>query len=53
MMKHQRVKPVVENILHAGSMQAQAAVLRAVVDHPSLAPVRKLARIDSSKMQAA
>ncbi len=31
----------------------QAAVLRAVADHPSLAPVCKLASIESSKMQAA
>ncbi len=53
MMKRQSGKPVVENILCAGSMQAQAAVLHAVVDHPSLAPARKLARIDLSKMQAA
>jgi hypothetical protein len=42
-----------DNILHAGSVQAQAAVLRAVADHPSLAPARELASIDSSKMQAA
>jgi hypothetical protein len=27
-----------DNILQAGSAQAQAAVLRAVMDHPSLAP---------------
>jgi hypothetical protein len=53
MMKHQHVKPVVENILHAGSVQAQAAVLHAVTDHPSLAPARELASINSSKMQAA
>jgi hypothetical protein len=53
MMKHQRVKPLVDNILHAGSVQAQAAVLRAVMDHPSLAPVRKLASIELSKMQVA
>ncbi len=53
MMKHQRVKPVVDNILCAGSTQAQAAVLRAVADHPSLAPARELASIELSKMQAA
>jgi hypothetical protein len=47
------MKPVMDNILHAGSMQAQAAVLHAVADHPYLAPARKLASIDSSKMQAA
>jgi hypothetical protein len=53
MMKHRRVKPVVDNILRAGSVQAHAAVLRAVADHPSLAPAHKLASIKSSKMQAA
>jgi hypothetical protein len=52
-MKHQRMKPAVENILRPGSVQAQAAVLRAVADHPSLAPAHELARNDSSKMQAA
>ncbi len=31
----------------------QAAVLCAVADHPSLAPARELASINSSKMQAA
>jgi hypothetical protein len=46
MMKDQRVKPAVENILHAGSMQVQAAVLCAVADHPSLAPACELARIN-------
>ncbi len=53
MMKHRHVKPVVDNILHAESVQAQAAVLCAVADHPSLAPACKLASIESSKMQAA
>ncbi len=53
MMKHRCVKPVVDNILRAGSMQAQAAVLRAVAGHPSLAHARELASIESSKMQAA
>jgi hypothetical protein len=53
MMKHLRVKPAMENILCAGSVQAHAAVLRAVADHPSLAPARELARINLSKMQAA
>jgi hypothetical protein len=42
-----------DNILRAGRLQAQAAVLCAVADHPYLAPARKLASIDSSKMQAA
>ncbi len=53
MMKHQCVKPVVDNILRAGSVQVQAAVLHAVADHPSLAPAHKLAIIDLSKMLAA
>ncbi len=52
-MKHRHMKPVVENILCAGGVQAQAAVLCAVADHPSLAPARELASMDSSKMQAA
>jgi hypothetical protein len=39
----------VDNILRTGSTQAQAAVVRAVADHPSLVPARKLASIDSSK----
>ncbi len=53
MMKHRCVKPVVDHVLHAGGMQAQAVVLHAVADHPSLAPARKVARINSLKMQAA
>jgi hypothetical protein len=53
MMKHQCVKPVMDNILYAGSVQVQAAVLCAVTDHPFLAPAHELASIDSSKMQAA
>jgi hypothetical protein len=53
MMKHRRVKPVVDHILHAGSVQAQAVVLHVVADHPSLAPAGKVARINLLKMQAA
>jgi hypothetical protein len=49
MAKYQCMKPTVENILHAGKVEAQAAVLRAVTNYPSLAPARKLARINSSK----
>jgi hypothetical protein len=52
MMKHQCVKPVVDHILRAGSVQAQAVVLRTVGDHPSLAPACKVARINLFKMQA-
>ncbi len=53
MAKYQRVKPAMENILRAGKVESQAAVLRANADHPSLAPTCKLARINSSKEQAA
>ncbi len=53
MMKHQCMKPVVDHILCAGSVQVQAVVLRAVADHPSLAPARKVAKTNSLKMQAA
>ena len=41
-----------ENILHAGIIDAQAAVLHAVLDHPSLALAGELAMINSSKDQA-
>jgi hypothetical protein len=34
-------------------MQAQAVVLCAIADHPSLAPACEIARMDSLKMQAA
>ena len=47
------MKPVVDNILRTGSVKAQAAVLHAVADHPSLAPARELASIELSKLQAA
>jgi hypothetical protein len=46
MMKYQHVKPAVDSILHTGNMHTQAAV-------PSLAPARKLARINLSKLHAA
>jgi hypothetical protein len=42
-----------ENNLRAGKVEAQAAVLCAVANHPSLAPVHELAKINSSKEQAA
>ncbi len=42
-----------DNILRTGRVQAQAAVLCAVTDHPSLAHARELGSINSSKMQAA
>ena len=54
-MQDGKVSPceaIVEKILRAGNVEVQAAVLRAVASHPSLAPARELARIDSSKEQA-
>jgi hypothetical protein len=53
MAKYQHVEPAVEDILHAGKVEGQAAVLHAVANHPSLAPACKLAKINSSKEQAA
>ncbi len=44
-----KVKPAVDRILKAGSVEDQAAVLRAVIDHRDLAAARELAGIDSSK----
>jgi hypothetical protein len=46
------VRPTVEKILHVGNSSMQAAVLHAIIDHPSLASARKIAGIDSSKQQA-
>ena len=51
--KSRQVKPAVDAILRAGSIDAQAAVLRAVADHTSLKDACDLARISSSKEQAA
>jgi hypothetical protein len=53
MAKYQCVKPAVEYILCTGNVEAQAATLRAVANHRSLAPAGKLARINLSKEQAA
>ncbi len=47
------VKPAVERILNADDVQQQAAVLRAVADHPALMVVQELAGIDYSKEIAA
>ncbi len=41
-----------EKILRIGNPTMQAAVLRAVIDHPSLAHACEIAGIDSSKQQA-
>jgi len=51
--KSRQVKPAVDAILRAESIDAQAAVLCAVTDHTSLSAACKLARISSSKEQAA
>jgi hypothetical protein len=51
--KSRQVKPAVNAILCAGSIDAQAAVLCAVTDYTSLSAACKLARISSSKEQAA
>jgi hypothetical protein len=39
--KSRRVKPAVQQILGAGSAEAQAATLQAVIDHPKMAAVRQ------------
>jgi hypothetical protein len=49
MAKHRKVKPALDKILDAGSIVSQAAVLRAVADHPALTAAHLLAGIDSSK----
>ena len=51
--KFRAVRPAVEKILCTGSPSIQAAVLRAVIDHPSLAAAREIAGIHSSKQQVA
>ena len=53
MAKHRRVKPAVDNILNAGNVQSQAALLRALADHPALAPAIKMAGIATSRQMAA
>ena len=53
MAKLRRVKPAVDKIIKAGSVESQAAVLRAVADHPALAAASKLAGIETSKQLAA
>ncbi len=50
--KFRAVRPAVEKILRVGNPSMQAAILRAVIDHPSLASAREIAGIDSSKQQA-
>jgi len=49
MAKSHMVKPAVDKILNAVSIELQAAILRAVTDHWSLTAARILAGIDMSK----
>ncbi len=49
--KFRAVRPAVEKILRIGNPSMQAAVLHAVINHPSLASTRKIAGINSSKQQ--
>jgi hypothetical protein len=53
MAKQRCVKPAVDNILNAGNVQSQAALLRALADHPRLAPAVKMAGIATSRAMAA
>ena len=53
MAKSRYVKPAIDNIIHARSIEAQAVVLRAVADHSFLAIACELARISLSKDQTA
>jgi hypothetical protein len=45
------VWPAVKKIFRVGNPSMQAAVLRAIINHPSLASARKIAGINSSKQQ--
>ena len=51
--KCRQVKPAVDIILRAGNAVRQGALLRGVLDHPSMFSARKMAAIDSSKESAA
>ena len=53
MAKQRRVKPSVDKILNVGNIKLQAALLRALADHPALAPAVKLAGIATSRAMAA
>ena len=53
MAKQRHVKPSVDKILNAGNVQSQAALLRALADHPVLALAVKLAGIATSRSMAA
>jgi hypothetical protein len=51
--KHRAIRPAVDNILQVGNTSMQAAVLHAVVNHPSLASACELPGIESLKRKAA
>jgi len=51
--KHRQVKPAVDSIPSAGNAVQQGALLRGVLDHPSIFSAQKMAAIDSSKESAA
>jgi hypothetical protein len=53
MAKQRRVKPSVDQIINAGNVQSQAAILCALADHPALAPAVKMAGIATSRAIAA
>jgi hypothetical protein len=53
MSKMRRVKPAVDRLCNAGSVEQQASALRAVIDYRDLAAARELAGIDSTKEMAA
>ena len=51
--KHRQVKPAVDSIPSAGNAVQQGALLRGVLDHPSMFSAQKMAAIDSLKESAA
>ena len=51
--KCHQVKPAVDSILCTGNAVQQGALLRGVLDHPSMFSAQKMAAIDSSKESAA
>jgi hypothetical protein len=53
MAKQRRVKPSVDQIINAGNVQLQAAILCALADHPALAPAVEVAGIATSRAIAA
>jgi hypothetical protein len=53
MAKQWRVKPSIDQIINAGNVQSQAAILRALADHPALASAVEMAGIATSRVIAA